>query len=43
MTKTPMMHAAIAVVAFGVPTLAWAHKAEKHVRRVTHGAAAPTD
>jgi len=43
MTKTPVMHAVIAVVGFGVPVLAWADKAEKHLRRVTHGAAAPAD
>jgi hypothetical protein len=39
MTRTPVTCAAIAAVAFGVPALAWA--AQKHVRRVTRGAAAP--
>jgi hypothetical protein len=43
MPKTPVMHVMMAVAAFGVPALAWADKAEKHVRRVTHGAAAPAD
>jgi hypothetical protein len=43
MTKTPVMCAAITAVAFGIPALAWAHKAEKHARRVTHRAAAPAD
>jgi hypothetical protein len=43
MTKMPATCVAIAAVAFGVPSLAWAGKAEKHVHHATHGAAAPAD
>jgi hypothetical protein len=43
MTKTPVILAAIATVAFGSPTLAGTHKPEKHVRHVAHAAEGPAD
>jgi hypothetical protein len=43
MTKTPVILAVIATLAFGAPALARTHKPEKHVRHVAHAAKAPAD